>query len=291
MNRRTVRRALACVSVAAVVSLAAACAPTGSGGGPATHNFSFSATSVKVNSSNDQTCVLGICVNNDDEPYAINIGFTVKIGVPNSATDSVIEGDVAPSIGAGSTDTLSGNESGTVVFPNVPLLDVGDLLNTNNHLEVAGVWAWAMESDLVGVGGIANTAGDAIKAALNSTLAVGSVPSDPNQLVSSILGVVGNNIFPLLGDELGQIVPFIGDDGIGSRFYVGLGVTGTLKSIVDAAVGSVSFPTLAIPVVSIPPDIDGGAIFSLAPTSFTNQVMTNGGVQGQHTYSYSLSES
>jgi len=297
MEHRRVRRDLALMSIFAVVGLtAAACAPTGAGGGPATHNFTFGATSVTVNSSNDKTCII-FCVGANDEPYVINIGFTVKIGQANSATDAVVVGDNQWSgvfdqgPGEGSSASMTGGASGAVTFPNVPLLDVGDLLNTNNHLEIAGVWSWGMEADLLGVSGIAVTAGDAIKSVLNQTLAVGSLPSDPNAIVSSIIGVLGNNIFPLLGSGLASILPFVGDDAIGSRFYIGLGVTGSLQGIIDAAVGSVAFPSLAIPIISDPPDIDGGAIFSLGAKTFSNQVMTNGGVQGQHTYTYAMTQS
>jgi hypothetical protein len=292
MKRRNYSRSFLLIAIAVVGlgTTAAACPAPGSYG-PATGNFAFSATSVKVDASNDKTCVFGLCVNTSDEPYVINVGFTVQIGVANSATDTVVVGDEAASTGEGSTHTFTGSEQGTVNFPNVPLLDVVDLLNTNNHLEVAGVWSWAMEADLLGVSGLATTAGDAIKTVLNSTLAAGSLPSDPNAIVSSILGVLGSNIFPLLGSGLASVIPFAGDDAIGSRFYIGLGVTGTLKTIIDAAISGTSFPALAIPVVSDPPDIDGGAIFSLGNLSLTNQTMTNGGVQGQHTYAYTLTQS
>jgi hypothetical protein len=288
MKQRPIQRGFALMSIVALVGLAAACVPPS---GPATGNFSFSATSVTVNASNDKTCVFGLCVNTSDEPYVINVGFTVQIGVANSATDSVVVGDVAPSTGEGSTHTFTGGEQGTINFPNVPLLDVADLLNTNNHLEIAGVWSWAMESDLFGVSGLATTAGDAIKTALNSTLAAGSLPSDPSQIVSSILGVLGSNLFPALGGLIGSVIPFAGDDAIGSQIYIGLGVTGTLKTVIDAATAGATFPSLAIPVLSVPPDIDGGAIFSLGNQTLSNQVMTNGGVQGQHTYTYTLAQS
>jgi hypothetical protein len=238
-----------------------------------------------------------LCVGANDEPYVINIGFTVQIGKANSATDAVVVGDNQWSgifdqgPGEGDTASMTGGASGAVTFANVPVLDVGDLLNTNNHLEVAGVWAWAMEADLLGVSGIATTAGAAIKSVLNSTLATGSLPSDTSQIVNSIIGVLGSNIFPLLGSGLASIIPFAGDDAIGSRFYIGLGVTGTLKTIIDAATASVTFPTLSIPVLSDPPDIDGGAIFSLGNQTFSNQVMTNGGVSGKHTYTYTMTQS
>jgi hypothetical protein len=297
MERRTIRRGFALMSICAVVGLASACLPPQAS--IPTANFTFAATNVTVNSSNDKgVCLFGTCVPAaNDEPYVINIGFTVQVGAANSATDAVVVGDNAwPGIldsgpGEGQSHTFTGTENGAVTFPSVPLLDVADLLNSNNHLEIAGVWAWAMEADTLGVSGLATTAGDAIKTALNSTLAAGSLPSDPNAIVNSILGVLGGNFFSLLGSGLASIIPFLGDDAIGSRMYIGLGVTGTLQGIIDATVGTASFPSLAIPVVSDPPDIDGGAIFSLGNKTFANQVMTNGGVQGQHTYTYTLTQS
>ena len=297
MHTGTMRRSAALiVAVMTIGLLGAACAPTTPSGSPVTGNFTFKATSVTVNTSNDKTCFI-VCVGANDEPYVINIGFTVNIGQANSATSQVVVGANAwPGVfdqgpGEGQSHTFSGGEQGAVTFPSVPLLDVLDLANTNNHLEIAGVWAWAMEADLLGVSGLATTAAAAIKSVLNSTLAASSLPSDSNQIVNSILGVIGSNLFPALGGFLASIIPFAGDDAIGSRFYVGLGVTGTLKGIIDTATASATFPALAIPVVNDPPDIDGGAIFSLANRSFTNQVMTNGGVDGQHTYNYLLTQS
>jgi hypothetical protein len=74
---------------------------------------------------------------------------------------------------------------------------------------------------------------------------------------------------------------------MGSRMYLGLGVRGGLKSIIDATASTASFPSVDLPIV---PDIDGGAIYSLGNKSFTNQTMTNAGTQGQHRYNLSLTQ-
>jgi hypothetical protein len=282
----------------------AACTPQGPVTAPAVPkgNFQFKALSATNVASNDKGgCVFGFCVDpSTDEPYPINIAFTVQIGKPNSATAQAVVGeqhwdwfnpfDQGPD--EGQTYTFaSGAEQAPVNLSNVPLLDVSDLAWTSNHLAVAGVWTWAYEGDTdpIGPGGMANTIAAAVKAALNSTLALGSLPSDTNQIVNTILGVIGANLFPTIGSFFSNLVPW-GDDAMGSRMYIGLGVRGSLKSIIDATAASATFPSVAIPALTSPPDIDGGAIYSLGNKAFNGQVMTNGSVQGQHNYNLSLTQ-
>ena len=56
-----------------------------------------------------------------------------------------------------------------------------------------------------------------------------------------------------------------------------------------AKAAGVAFPSIAIPVLKIPPDIGGGAIFSLGTgtKSFTDG-STNGSVDGKHTTTYTF---
>jgi len=299
MNRPNLRRSFAALAVLATASMMAACS-TPPGSSPPKKSYTFKAISAKNVSSNDETCFLGICSGSTDEPYPVNIGFSVQIGKAGSATAQAVVGKqhwdwfnpFSQGPDEGQTYTFeAGAEQAPVTLSNIPLLDVADLLNTNNHLTVAGVWAWAFEGDTdpVGPSGMANTIAASVAAALNSTLATGSLPSDPNQIVSTILGVIGNNLFPTIGSFFANLVPW-GDDAIGSRMYVGIGATGTLKGIIDTAAAGATFPSVAIPVVSSPPDIDGGAIFTLGNKSFTDQAMTNGGVDGRHDYAYSLTQ-
>ncbi len=298
MHRLNLRRGVAAIAILATAGLMAACTPPGSSIPKA--SYTFKAISAKNVSSNDKTCLFGICSGATDEPYPINIGFTVKIGKANSATAQAVVGeqewdwfnpfDQGPGEGSSYTFT-AGAQQAPVTLSNIQLLDVGDLASSSNHLTVAGVWAWAYEGDTdpVGPGGMATTIANAVQAALNATLAAGTLPNDPNQIVSMILGVIGSNLFPTIGSFFAGLVPW-GDDPIGSRMYIGLGVRGTLKGIIDTAVAGATFPSVAIPVVSSPPDINGGQIFSIGNRSFTDQAMTNGGVQGQHNYDYQLAK-
>ncbi|MCC6226516.1 MAG: hypothetical protein IT195_08925 [Microthrixaceae bacterium] len=300
MHRRKLGRGIAAIAILAATALGAACTPTPGGPQPPavpSGSFTFKAISAKNTSSNDECGLL--CLDND-EPYPINIGFTVKIGQANSATAQAVVGtpawdwwnlfDQGPD--QGDTYTFAaGGEQAPVTMSNIPLLDIVDLAWTTNKLTVAGVWSWAYEGDVdpIGPAGMATTIANAIKAALNATLAVGTLPNDPNQIVNMIIGVITSNLFPTIGSFFAGLVPW-GDDAMGSRMYIGLGVRGTLKSIIDGTVGAVTFPSVAIPVVSSPPDINGGAIFSLGNQSFNNQAMTNGGVQGQHDYAFQLTQ-
>jgi hypothetical protein len=296
MNRIRSRRLCAALALVSTVAVLGACTTPPPYGGPPTASRSFSATSVTVNSSNDKTCVLGICAGANDEPFNIHVWFRVQIGVPNSADAGVVTGDNAWSgifdqgPGEGGSHTYTGGQKATVNFSNIAMPDVLDLAQ-GAHLEIAGVWAWKMEADLLGVGGLATTAANAIKSALNSTLANGSTPSDPNLIVNTILDAIGGigGFFSALGGLLASVVPFAGDDAVGSAMYVGIGASGTLADIINSTASGASFPSLALPLVKVPPDIGGGSIFSLGSgtKTFSNN-FTNGGVDGRHTTSYTF---
>lgn len=292
MKHRVVRRGTAAAALLATSGLMAACVPPTP---PPTQNFQFKATSVTVNSSNDKgPCVFGVCVPPaNDEPYAINIAFKVTIGEPGSATTQIVTGsnhwpgafDQGP--GEGGSHNFTGGEQATVGLNGITMVDIGDLA-AGSKLTVAGVWAWGMEADLYSPGGIEASA-NVLKTALNNTLAATSLPSDPNQIVSSIISAIGvGGAFSYLGANLGSI--FFGDDAIGSKFYIGVGARGALSDIIQSTAGSVAFPSIDIPVATTPPDIRGGAIFSLGAgnRTFSGQSHTNGGVDGRHTYTYTL---
>ena len=74
------------------------------------------------------------------------------------------------------------------------------------------------------------------------------------------------------------------DDVLGGGLYVGVGATGTLAGIIDTALASVSIPTFEIPLVSVPPDIQGGGIYSMSGVKNFSQVFD--GADGRHTYSF-----
>jgi hypothetical protein len=230
-------------------------------------------------------------VNTHDEPYSLNIAFRVKVGEPNSAQTSVVEGDAHNDVGEGQTYTMQGGERARTNFPTVGMVDLLDLA-LGAKLEVVGVWTWAMEEDFIGVNSAAHTVADVVKTALNSTVAAASLPSDPNQIVSTLLSTVGfGGAFTILGTTLLRITG-LQDDAVGSRMYIGLGVAGGLGDIIDATVGTAAFPTLAIPAITIPPDIEGGQIFRLgspASQNITNQLMNQPSVDGDYTMSFGFS--
>ena len=299
MSRRRFRTTAGMgVAVLLLTAMTAACTPPAPYAGPPTKDVSFAANSVTVNSSNDKgVCVFGVCVPPaNDEPFVINVWFRMKIGVANSATTGVVTGDNAwpgtfdQGPGEGQSHTYTGGQQGTVNFSGMSTPDVGDLLQ-GAPVEIAGVWSWKMEADLIGVGSVATTAANALKTVLNDVLGGATLPSDASQIVSLILNALGGvgNGFATLASTIASIIPFgPSDDGMGSAFYIGVGASGTLSDIITSTAGSVAFPSIAIPVVSVPPDIGGGAIFSLgASHSFSNNY-TNGGVSGQHTTSYTF---
>jgi hypothetical protein len=286
LRKRSARVALAGI-VAAIGLTAMACAPAPTPGAPPSPiNWSFKATSMTVNNVQDEVCVL-ICVNTSDEPYLIQVAFRVRIGQPGSADAWVVKSDTLPSTSAGQTRTLSGGQQGTVTFNNIQPLDVLDALNSNNKMDVVGTYTWAAEEDTIdSLTTGANAIADIFKTALNNTLASGTLPNgDTNALVSLILNALFNNI----GNPFSLIVsniPCFGlcDDVLGGSIHIGIGATGTLASLIDTALASATIPNVSIPLVDIPPDIQGGSLYTMGGTKTASQVYS--GADGVHTWNY-----
>lgn len=287
MHRTRSRLAVA-VAVLATMGIAASCAPP-----PAPNNetWTFRADSVTINDSQDEIRdpFFGLCIaipNCDDEPYTLNIGFRVKIGKAGSAQAFVVNNRTdAPSVSEGSTVDLVGNQENAAVFNNVKALDVIDVLNTNNKLEVVGVYSWASEEDLIGNGVAADAVANIFRDALNATLATSSLPSD----AGLILDLVLDNILGSLG-LLAQNIPLfgLGDDVLGGGLYLGIGAKGDLANIIDGVIGNTPPITFDIPILNLPPDIVGGGFFTLGgPSTFTQ---TYSGAGGTHTYNYGVSK-
>lgn len=276
---------LAASVVASLALVAGACTTPGSGGGGGggLPDFRFTANKVTVVEHND-TFLYG----QRDEVFAVNLWFRVKVGKANSAQVGVV-GDRSKAfddLGNGESHPFTPAQQATANFNDVELLDAGDLLNPSKNLEIVGTWTWAMEADDVGVDGVMTNVVDKVRNALNMIVANGSVPEDPNQLVAALLGDFGS-AFNLVAGALFSSIPGIPDDAVGSRFYIGVGAKGALSSIIDAAVPNNVFPSVAIPIVSVPPDIEGGQIFSLGHNnSFTGEVFQSG--DGRHDYDVSM---
>ncbi len=262
----------------AVTMLFTACTPESQGGVPGS-TFRFKASKVTVVSENDTGLYAG-----GDEPFVLNLWFRVKYNQPNSAQVGIVgsRNNALGSTLAGQSATLTGGQTSEVVFGDVQLVDVLDVFNNNNKLEVVGTWTWAMERDDVAVTGVADSALNIVKNLLNTVVASGNIPEDPNELVGAILGDF-DDIFKLVAGALFASIPGIPDDAIGSRFYIGVPSKGTLSDIVDATAGQLPFPSIGIPIISVPPDINGGHIFSLGHNStFQNEIFDSG--NGRHDY-------
>ncbi len=299
------RRALGlAVFVSALGLIAASCVPQ-----PApSSNFSFRATSVTAVDQTEYMPILWACgfaSNCYDEPYNVNIWFRVKIGVAGSADAGVVSARSAspePAVckvanqetsgeyctNGTETAALTGAQQAQVTFNAVTRPDVLDLANPANKIEVVGVWSWAMEEDLIG-----SLTPDSIAAilesALNATLAVGSVPSDMNDLAQIIIDNLGSAIAvggSALLDVLSDFLFGAGDDLIGSRMYVFVGSRGTLAGIINAASIDLTAFNLNVSSVGIP-DIDGVAIRSTSAMTFTDQAFVGSGADHRYTYSAS----
>ncbi len=274
--------------VAAFAMLGAACAAPAPGVPPTPVNWSFKGTNVRVDNSQDEVCVL-ICVNRNDEPYLLQIAWRARIGAPGSAQAWVVgnRSNAYNDLGAGESHALVGNEQAAVSFTSITPLDVLDALNSNNQMEIFGTYTWAMEQDEVGIQAAANSVAALFQDALNATVANATLPNgDTDALVDLVLDLLFANLggaitillsnIPLLG---------LGDDLLGGAFYVGIGATGTLASLIDAALAGVSIP--ALPLLGdnlIPPKIVGGGLYTLGGARNFSQAFNGAG--GQHTYNF-----
>lgn len=304
---KRVKLGAAVVLLSTVGLVAAACTPPPPPVAP-NINFNFVGTNVLAT---DQTeffapfgCGLGNCY---DEPYLINIWFRVKIGVPGSADAGVVSTRSAtpepkvckvgnqPPCPSGSEsfalNTAPGGSGGLVQFTGVPAQDVWYLLAnpTDNKVEVVGVWSWAMEEDWVGTA-LPGSLASIIKSTLNSTLAVGSLPGDLNDLAQLIVNNLGSAILlggASLADALTDFFLGIGDDTIGSRFFVFVGASGTLASIINAATPSTTPISASLTALGIP-DIQGFSIKATSNLTFTQSYTGSGAT---HIYDYQSSVS
>lgn len=294
MHRTRTRLALV-VGMLAVAAIAASCAPMPGSG---TQNWTFRANSVTVNDSQDavRDPIFGACISFSgcsDEPYTLNIGFRVTLGKRDSASAWVVNNrtDAPEGVGEGSTVNLVGNQQNAITFTDVKPLDVVDLLNSNNKLEIVGVYSWASEEDTIGNGLAADGVAAVLADALNETVAKGSLPSDLNLLLDLVL----DNIFGALGLLVNNVPTFgLGDDVLGGALYIGIGAKGGLADIIDGTIGSAPPITFDIPIVSLPPDIVGGGIFTFKGSrtftqSFSGACDIFGGNCGTHTYNFSVS--
>jgi hypothetical protein len=254
-------------------------------------DWSFRATSILSVDSQDEVRAFGACIaipNCDDEAYLIQVAFKVTIGQANSAQAWVVTGSPVNGLSEGETNALTGGQQANVAFNGVKPLDVLSALNPANKLDVVGTYTWAAEEDTINsLSGGAESVADLFETALNGTLAAGSLPNgDTGALVDLILDALFGNGLGTPFNLILSNIPCLGlcDDVLGGALYVGVGATGTLASAIDAVLGTTTIPTINIPVVDIPPDVQGGGIYTMGGTKSFVQDFT--GADGQHRYTF-----
>ena len=279
-NRSKVLRSGVVVVLLALLGLGVACTPAGQGGIP-TETWRIEGTQVTVNDSQDEVCPI-VCVNREDEPYLLQIAFRVKLGVNGSATAWVVgdRNNDIEDLGAGQTGNLDGAARATATFAGIRGLDAGDLLNTNNHLELFGTYTWAAEKDEISIGSAASGTATIFKNALNAVIAQATgISNDPNVLSNQLKQNLGATISIFLNN----LPTFgLGDDVLGGSLNIGVAAKGTLGRGLDLALANAPISPTVIPG-SLPPDIQGGRWFTLTKSPHVFY-QTYTGAGGQHTY-------
>lgn len=254
------RRLARLTPVAALVTtatLAVACVPPATTP-PPTELFRVSATTFHNVHQNEFTAVL----NETDEPYVLQLGFSVKLGVANSASVFTVEdypneicksGDGIPQPGLlnkdhpGPTSCTVPAAQGRVDLPGVQRLDVADVIAKTAPLQVQGVLTIAMEADGLFNGGPGvqlNAVRDGLRDILNSTLAAGTVPSTGPAIRDLVKSLIGNALQFLGGRALDFITGFgNSDDRIGFGISVFVGAKGTLADLLRPVLGAVAIDT------------------------------------------------
>ncbi len=256
MRRSKRSLTLAVVSTIAVALVAVACTP----GGPPASGFTVSPKSVTVHNQEDW--------DSGDEPYAIQLGFRSKLGVPNSTDVSFSSqcyngklpaADAAP---AGTTlDFPAG--AADISLPSVQRLDVGDLALNTAPFEIIGTLTFVVERDGVfqscAVSDLFQSAlRGTMKDALELLIARSSTPPTTEDLINLIVNHIGDFLQAAAG-LVGAIIEGLGDpdDVIGIAAQIYLPTQGTLTDLIRTglSIGGLFAPGLDqgfIPIDGLP---------------------------------------
>lgn len=290
------------VLLVAVTSLALVGASCASGGGfgqyygPPVVNNSFRGTSVTVIDQTEFTFL----VNRYDEPYLVNIHARVAFNDPNSASAGAIStrsfspeiavckvanqggfGNCDPGTETAALTAGPGGSGAENTDTNIAVLDLIDVLYGQNKLAVTLNWVWAMEEDLIG-NPLPGSLATILTNVLNSTIAAGTIPDFNNAqaIVDLIFDDLGDAIglgAAALANALIGLIPWVGDDLLGSRMYVRVGAYGGLGALIDAASVNVAGIQLNLTAIGVP-NILGATVRGMASGhSYPNQVFNGSG--------------
>lgn len=255
MNRRL---AAVGAALAAIALVAGACAP------PPETTWKVRPTSFTVHDGEDN--------DGGDEPYAIQIGFRSKVGVPGSSQTTSASQCTARKLPAnnaapnGTTVTVP-EGSADSVFPGVRNLDVNDLGSGEVPFELIGTLTFVMERDGVFPESCAVT--DALRTALLNTLrqaldtlvANSATPPDADALVDILVANLGSFI-EAAGSLIAAVLEGLGnpDDILGVAAQIHLPTRGALTDLIQTglSIGGLFSPGLEkgfIPIEDLPSEL------------------------------------
>ncbi len=251
-HRHLVRLLAVTACITTIATLGAACTPPAPAAPPG-ERFQLNVTKFHNIHQNEFTGLL----NELDEPYILQVGFTVKLGVPNSTNTFLVEdhpreicssGDGIPQPGLGHRDHTGPTTcnvpaaQGRVSFPPVQRLDVADVLFGSTPLTIAGAITVAMEEDAIiplGINAQLAAIEAAVKDVLNSTVAGSAVPATQSELRALLVSLVGDALRFFGGRALNLLGGFLnGDDRIGIAPIILVGARGLLADLLRPSMGA-----------------------------------------------------
>lgn len=245
------------VSLAFAVAVAASACTAASPGGPRPERFRLTATTFHDINQNEFL----FPADRFDEPYVMQVGFDVSVGVANSASTFLVEdypheickagdGQVRPfplPDHPGPTSCAVPAAQGRVDLPAVPRLDVLDVLGRTAALHLVGAVTVAMEEDqLIPVGPLVQLRSiqDALELGLNEIAAAGNVPDTEAELKEFTRAIIREVVSYIGGRAIGFLAGFgNGDDRIGIGATVLVAAKGTLATLLRPALGNVTAAT------------------------------------------------
>ena len=265
MNRKAV---IAATLVTALSVLAASCTlPT-----PASRTWKVKAVSVEIVDQSDFDA--------GDEPYAIQLGFRSKLGVPNSADAFVVSqcnsgAFPMPTTNVGTPGATVPLGGADIVFPEAKNLDIGDVLLQTAPLEIFGTMSFIMERDvLIGTCAWTETINASLRGILRDSLNLlvgeAAIPPTEQQLIDLVVGIL-DDFLALIPGAIAISVEGVGaspDDLLGVALQIHLPTAGTFTSLLDLGLTLAGIDNGILDIPDLPPTI-GFRIGKLLPSSAT----------------------
>jgi hypothetical protein len=272
MNRKLTAAA---VLVAAISVMAASCTLPA----PATRTWKVKAESVQVIDQEDFDA--------GDEPYAIQVGFRSKLGVPNSAAAFVVSQCNSgafpmpdPTSNVGTPGTVVPVGGADITFPEAQNLDIGDVLLETAPLEIFGTMSFVMERDvLIGTCAWTETINAVLpgilRDSLNLLIGQSPIPPTEQQLVDLVVGLL-DDFLAVIPGAIAIAVEGVGassDDLLGVALQIHLPTAGAFTNLLDLGLNLAGIDNGQLDIPDLPTTIKfriGKLLPSSASFTFTD---------------------